>query len=338
MRLSCDTKADGETSRTVWRLQHDLSSVFDGSIPAAVLRMPTPSWLLAALFAACFMTVPASGQELDCRVQIDDSQLSGGDTDFSFLSNLEQKIQEYLSTRSWTDDQFLRHERISCSMQIVLLEAVSISEFRARLIVTTRRPIYGTSQSSIVARINDPEWRFEHTRGTSLQHDLERYGSLTSVLDFYAYLMLGYDYDTFSSLGGTEYFEQARAIADRAEGNGDPGWSSVGTTQNRVQLLSNLTDQRHEPLRRVYYEYHRKGLDRFVSETEAARQAVLGALETLRELNQQLSRSFALNLFFSTKYEELTALFAGSGMESKAHALLVKMDPSHSSEYSKLVE
>lgn len=300
--------------------------------------MPTPSWLLAVLFAACFVTGPAVAQELNCRVQIDDSQISGAESDFSFLDNLERKIQEYLNTRSWTDDQFLRHERISCSLQIVLLEAVSISEFRARLIVTIRRPIYETSQSSIVARINDPEWRFEHTRGTSLEHDLERYDPLTSVLDFYAYLILGYDYDTFSALGGTEHFEQAREVADRAEGSGDPGWSSVGTTQNRVQLLSDLTDQRHEPLRQVYYEYHRKGLDRFVGETETARQTVLGSLKTLQKLNRQLSRSFTLNLFFSAKYEELTALFSGSELESQAHDLLVQMDPSHSSEYSTLVD
>lgn len=305
---------------------------------SVVLRISTPSRLLAALFMACFVAVPAFGQELNCGVQIDDSQLNRAGSDLAFLDNLEQKIQEYLNDRSWTEEQFLRHERISCSMQIVLLEAISISEFRARLIVTTRRPIYGTSQSSIVARINDPEWRFEHTRGASLQHNLERYDPLTSVLDFYAYVILGYDYDTFSSLGGTEYFEQARTIADRAEGNGDPGWSSVGTTQNRVRLLSNLIDQRHEPLRQVYYEYHRKGLDRFVRETDAARQAVLEALNTLQELNERLSRSFALNLFFSAKYEELTALFSGSEMESQAHSLLVQMDPSHSSEYDALVE
>lgn len=285
----------------------------------------------------CFVATPASAQELDCRVQIDDSQI-GDQSELSFLDDLERKMQEYMNTRSWTDNQYLRHERISCSMQVILLESISISEFRARLVVTTRRPIYGTSQSSLVARINDPEWRFEHNRGASLQHDLDRYDPLTSVLDFYAFLILGYDYDTFSELGGTPHFEQARAVADQAEGNGDPGWSSVGTTQNRVQLLSNLLDQRHEPLRKVSYQYHRKGLDRFVEKTETARQSVLQTLKILQKLNRQLSRSFALNVFFQTKFEELTALFTGSDLESQAHGLLVQMDPSHSSKYDELVE
>ncbi|PSQ65472.1 MAG: DUF4835 domain-containing protein [Bacteroidetes bacterium QH_1_61_8] len=243
-----------------------------------------------------------------------------------------------MNTRSWTDDAFLPHERISCSMQVVLLESISLSEFRARLIVTTRRPIYGTSQSSVVARMNDPEWRFEYSRGTSLNHDLDRYDALTSVLDFYAYLILGYDYDTFSPLGGTPYFDQAQVVADQAEGSGDPGWSTVGTQQTRARLLSNLLAQRHEPLRRVYYKYHRRGLDRFVRETDAARQTVLEVLETLQTLSDRISRSYALGLFFATKNQELTAIFEGSDLESQARGRLVQMDPSHSSQYNRLAD
>lgn len=269
-------------------------------------------------------------------MQLDDSQLSG--SDFSFLEDLQRRAEEYLNTQAWTDDQFLPQERISCSVQIVILESISLSEFQARLIVTARRPIHGTSQSTVVMRVNDPEWQFEYSRGTSLNHDLNRYDPLTSVLDFYAYLMLGYDYDTFSALGGTEHFEQARRIADRAEGNGDPGWSTMAGQRNRNHLISDLLDSRHRPLRRAYYRYHLQGLDRFVSETEEARQNVFEVMESLQELNRDLSRSYALDLFFAAKYEELTALFLDSNLESQAHNLLVQVDPSHSSEYNELVQ
>lgn len=301
-----------------------------------MLRIPKTLCVVAALLGMVVGGRPAVGQELDCRVQIDRSQLSG--SDFSFLDDLQQQIQEYLNARSWTDDQFRSHERISCSLQIIMLRSISLSEFRSRLIVTSRRPVYGTSQSTVVVRISDSEWRFEYGRGSSLTFDLDRYNSLTSVLDFYAYLILGFDYDTFSPLGGTPYFEKARTVADQAEGVGDPGWSSVGTQQNRAQLISNLLSQRHTPLRQASYKYHRKGLDRFVSETEAARKTVIEVLRTLEKLNRQLSRSYALDLFFSTKYEELTALFSNSNVSSQAHGLLMNIDPSHSTEYSKLVE
>ena len=294
-------------------------------------------WGLAVL-GTLLLASPADGQELGCRVQIDDSQISGAESEFDFLDDLERQIREYMNQRSWTDDAFLPHERISCSMQIVLQESISLSEFRARLVVTTRRPIYGTSQSSVVARVNDPEWRFEYSRGSSLNHDLDRYDPLTSVLDFYAYLILGYDYDAFSPLGGTPFFDRAQTVADQAEGSGDPGWSSVGTQQTRVQLLSNLRAQRHEPLRRVYYKYHRKGLDRFVQETEAARKTLMEVLRTLRTLRDRLSQSYALNLFFATKNQELTAIFEESDLEGQAQGLLVQMDPSHSSQYNRLAE
>ncbi len=302
-----------------------------------MVRIPAAVWGLAVL-GTLLLASPADGQELRCRVQIDDSQISGAESEFDFLDDLERQIREYMNQRSWTDDAFLPHERISCSMQIVLQESISLSEFRARLVVTTRRPIYGTSQSSVVARVNDPEWRFEYSRGSSLNHDLDRYDPLTSVLDFYAYLILGYDYDTFSPLGGTPFFDRAQTVADQAKGSGDPGWSSVGTQQTRVQLLSNLRAQRHEPLRRVYYKYHRKGLDRFVQETEAARKTLMEVLRTLRTLRDRLSQSYALNLFFATKNQELTAIFEESDLEGQAQGLLVQMDPSHSSQYNRLAE
>lgn len=291
---------------------------------------------IVVLLVTAFVVSPSVGQELDCRVQVDRSQLSG--SQFSFLDDLEQSVQEYLSTRRWTDDEYRQHEQISCSMQIIITESVSLSEFKAQIIVTSRRPIYGTAQSTVVLRVNDSSWRFDYSRGKSLRFDLNRYGSLTSVLDFYAYLILGYDYDTFSELGGAPYFEKARTIANQAEDTGDPGWSSIGADQNRAKLISNLLNQRHQALRKVYYTYHRNALDQFVEETTTARNTALDVLEQLRSLNQKLSGSYALDLFFSTKYEELTALFLNSDLSSQAHGLLTQIDPSHSSEYGNLVE
>lgn len=304
-------------------------------MPSAVLFLRRIG-LLTVLLGLLIAPQPSLGQELSCQVQLDRSQLSG--SEFSFLDDLERRIEEYLNDESWTSDQFLRHERITCSLQIVILESVSLSEFRTRLIVTTRRPIHGTSQSTVVMRVNDPDWQFEYSRGTSLNHDLERYNDLTSVLDFYAYVMLGYDYDTFSELGGTPHFETARRIASQAEGNGDPGWSAVSSQRNRRQLINDLLAQRLEPLRRAYYRYHLEGLDRFVDEPQAAREVVLDVLETMRELSRTASNSYPLDLFFSTKYQELAAIFAEGDLQNRAYNLLTQIDPSHSSEYNKLVQ
>lgn len=297
--------------------------------------------LVRVLFVGVFLLagggVQASeGQELACRVQINRSQLSG--SQYSFLDDLERKIEEYMNDQNWTEDRFLPFERIACSMQVVILEAVSLTEFRSRLIVTTRRPIHGTSQSTVVVRINDSEWNFEYGRGTSLTYDLQQYNSLTSVLDFYAYLILGYDYDTFSKLGGTPHFETARRVADEAKASGDPGWSVVSNQRNRRQLINDLLAQRNRPLREAYYQYHLNGLDRFVEEPKVARKQVLGVIETLQSLSQNVSSSYPLDLFFSAKYQEITAIFSEGDLSDRVYNILTQVDPSHSTEYNKLVQ
>lgn len=301
-----------------------------------MLRLLRWSGAVVLLLGALVVPQPSPAQELACRVQLDRSQLSG--SDFDFLDELERQAREYINNRSWTNDQYLAHEQIACSMQIVIRESISLSEFRARVIVTSRRPIHGTSQSTVVVRINDSDWRFEYRRGASLNFDLDRYNSLTSVLDFYAYVILGYDYDTFSELGGTAHFEKARRVANRAKSSGDPGWSSTGGQQNRQQLIDDLLAQRTTPLRKAYYQYHLNGLDRFVENPETARSTIFDVVETTRELDRTLSNSYPLSLFFATKYQELTALFQEGEFQDQAYNLLTQIDPSHSSEYDRIIQ
>jgi len=300
-----------------------------------VLRLVLGTALLVGLGTVVLVS-PAQGQELACSVQLDRSQLSG--SDYGYLDELPRRIEEYMNARNWTDDEFQSVERIACSIQIIIEDAPSLSTFDAQLVVSSRRPIYETAQSTVVFRVNDGNWQFEYSRGTSLNFDVDQYNPLTSTLDYYAYVMLGYDYDTFSALGGTPYFEQARAIADRAKGTGDPGWSSVSSQQNRLQLINELLSQRHQPLRRAYYQYHLNGLDQFVNEPTQARENVLTALESLQEVNRSVSGSYALDLFFSAKYEELAAVFEGGEVRDQAYNLLTQVDPSHSSSYNSLVQ
>lgn len=277
---------------------------------------------------------PALGQEFDCRVSVDFSQLPG--TEYTFLSELERKIGEYVNQRSWTDDRFLQHERIECSIEVYFQEAVSVSEFRARLVIQTRRPIYNTTQSTTVVRFSDSNWQFDYTEGAPLTHTPDRYDPLTSVLDFYVYLMLGYDYDTFSEMGGTPYFEEAREIAEQARGLNESGWSNLSGERSRAELIDQLLDTRYEPLRRAYFTYHFGGLDHFISETEAARTTVMEVLRNLQRLYQETSRSYAFDQFLSAKSSELVAILRDSKHSSAAYDILTQIHSS--SDYDKLVE
>lgn len=291
---------------------------------------------LSCLLILFFTLSPGSlwAQEFDCQVDVDYRQLSG--SEYTFLGDLEEQVEDYMNERSWTDDRFLRHERIDCRMQIVIEEAPSLTDFRARLIIATRRPIYGTTQYSTVMQVNDGPWQFSYTQGSSLTQTPERYDPLTSVLDFYAYVMLGYDYDTFSELGGTPHFERARRIAQMARSSQAPGWEASGNDQGRGALISQLLDPRFRPLRTALFNYHFGGLDHFVQDAVSARATILEVLRDLQEMDTNVSRRHILDLFFASKSTELASIFQGSNQRTEAYALLTSMDSS--SEYDRLTQ
>lgn len=276
-----------------------------------------------------------AAQEFNCTVSLDYRNLSG--SDYGFLSELEDRIDEYINDRSWTEDRFLETERIECSISVVVEEAISLTSFRARLIITSRRPIYNTTQYSNVVRFNDANWQFNYAQGQPLVFDIERYDPLTSILDFYAYVLLGYDYDTFDELGGSEFFEVARRIGERAQSQSAAGWSQIGDDRGRMNLITQLLDPRFRALRTAYFDYHFGGLDHFVTESEAARQAVLSVVERLEELFDQVNRQYVIDLFFSTKSSEIASVFEGSPQRTAAYDLLRQVDPSNISEYERLV-
>ncbi len=278
----------------------------------------------------------AYAQEFNCTAGIDFSLLTGNE--YSFLNQLGERVEEYVNDRAWTEDTFEEKERIECQIQITVEEAISLTSFQARLVLAMRRPIYGTVQNTTVIQFNDSDWQFNYAQGSPLIFDLERYNPLTSVLDFYVHIMLGYDYDTFSDMGGTPYFERARRIAERAQAQNAPGWSQLGTEQGRQNLVTQLLDARYQKLRKAYFDYHFGGLDHFVTETETAREIVLGVLESLEQLREEVARSYVQDLFFSTKYQELTAIFTESPLRNEAFQVLSQVDPAHMTEYNKLMQ
>ena len=277
-------------------------------------------------------------QEFNCTVSVDRSQLQGDE--YSFLDELRDDVTRYFNNRAWTEDVFLDRERIDCSIQIVLNEAEGLSLFRGKIVVRASRPIYGTAQPTTLLLISDDAWNFTYTRGQSLVYDPERYDAFLSVLDFYAFTILGYDYDSFSSLGGTPYFEQARRIAERARSDaGAVGWGNeFGEERSRFDLVRELLDPAFLPLRRAHFTYHYDVLDHFLIEPEQSWEQATEVLRALNELFLQFNaRRYASDVFFTAKFNELAALFAEAPQRSEAYALLSEMDPAHLSSYDALV-
>jgi hypothetical protein len=281
---------------------------------------------------------PAAAQELRCTVTVNISALQG--TEFTYLTDLQEEITRYLNDRSWTDDVFLERERIDCSMAIQFTRSITLNTFEAQLTVSARRPIYGTPQPTQTFLVQDSRWGpFTVTQGQGLIYNPNRFDAFVSTLDFYANLILGYDYDSFSELGGQPYFERARAIAELARGVDAEGWFVVGDERTRGNLITQLLDPRFEPLRRASFTYHFAVLDRFTSQHEQAWEQAMGVLETLSVLYQEFNaRRYATDVFFSAKHTEIAELLADAPRRTEAYELLAEMDTPHLATYDKLVQ
>lgn len=293
---------------------------------------------LAVLAVLALGVVPVRAQELACQVSINRQSLSGNE--YVFLDELEDAIFRYLNTRAWTDDVVENRERIDCSVQITLTEAVSLSSFAGQIVVQASRPIYGTVQRSTSLLLRDEQWNFSYTRGQSLIYDPNRFDALTSVLDFYANLILGYDYDSFSELGGTEYFERARLVAELGRSNASAiGWGQDQTQErSRYTLVEQLLDPQFEPLRRALFTYHYEVLDHFVIQPQVAWAEALAMFAELNEMYQQFNRRrYATDVFFGARYQEFVALMEDSPQRNEAYAFLSEMDAAHLGTYDALV-
>ncbi len=288
--------------------------------------------LLPALSPAAF------GQEFRCTVDINTRALTG--SDFTHLNDLNQQIEAYLNDRSWTNDTYQREERIQCTITITFTGANTsgIDQFTARLTIGSQRPIYGTPTSTTVFQFQDQNWSFAYDRNQSLFYDPERYHPLASMLDFYANMMLGYDYDTFSELGGSPYFERARRVAEIANGAGAAGWNALSDDRNRGALIAQLMDPRMQAFRTAMYTYYLNGLDMFLLDLREARSNILDALDTIREVHEQMAINLPIELFFSAKKEELTAVFENSSVGSQAYGILLEVDPQNAGTYDRLVQ
>ena len=292
---------------------------------------------LACLILAAALAAAPSAQELNCRVSLNRSALSG--SEFTYLEELRTEVERYVNQRTWTEDVYGADERIDCRLQITITEATSQTSFLAQLVVQASRPIYGTAQSSPTILLSDDAWAFSYSRGQNLVSDLNRFDPLTSLLDFYALVILGYDYDSFTELGGTPHFERARRVAEVARAAGADGWGGdLSEDRSRFSLVQELLDPTFESLRRVHFAYHFGVLDQFVGQPQEAWERAMAAVGELHALFLQFNRRrYATDVFFATKHTEIAGLLREAPQRNQAYAFLSEMDAAHLSTYEVLV-
>lgn len=261
----------------------------------------------------------ASAQELNCKVSINADQIQT--TDRSVFKDMERAIANFMNTRKWTADTYKNYERINCGIFLTITKMPSIGSFGASAQITVARPVYNSNYESVLFNFADREWEFEYIESQPLEYNDNAYiNNLTSMLAYYAYIIIGMDYDSFSEKGGDPYFQKALMVVNNAQSSNRPGWQSIGSTRNRYNLIENINNPQMVELRKNTYRYHRLALDTFDKTPDDSRQIILGALKNVKNVWQIYPNSIFVITFFDSKANELVNVFSEGTLNVRREA------------------
>lgn len=279
--------------------------------------------LTTLMMSLCSVRIDA--QELRCDVEVNTSKIEG--TGKSVFESLEKAISEYLNNTKWTDSQFSPVEKIECRLFLTVNEYRD-GKIKGDLQVQLMRPVFNSVYTTTVLNYKDTKVEFDYEEGTPLiYNDKVWRDNLTGILDFYAYMFLALDFDSFSPDGGQKYYDKAASVVQAAQSGGGAGWRMFEDNRNRSALLGAFTDRNTCSLRDLIYKYHRKGLDQMSTSPDKGREEITESLTILGNIYDNSPMSIGLQLMRDAKLEELVGVYSRSPRDErqKIYELLHKI-------------
>jgi hypothetical protein len=280
-------------------------------------------------------------QELNCNVQITAQQIQGSNR--QVFETMQRDVYEFMNNSVWTNHVFSYAERIDCNILINLTDQLSADEFKGTIQVQLRRPAFNTTYNSTMLNFIDNNFQFKYVEFQPLEFDPGSHKSnLVSVLAYYAYIILGIDYDSFSPLGGTEFFQMAEKIVMNAQNAPEAGWKPYDGSRNRNRywLVKNILDKGYEGVRQFIYDYNINGLDKLESRTAEARTSMAESLRLMQDVYRKKPDPFMyfVQIVMDSKSEELINIFTEAFPEEKSRVvqILVEIDPANKAKYEKI--
>ncbi len=262
-------------------------------------------------------------------------------SDKAVFDDMQKNITEYMNNRKWTGDKFQNEERIKANMVILINERPEIERFKGTLQLRVVRPVFNSTYETVLLDIQDKNFVANYVPFQTLEFSEQSYiDNLTATLNFYAYIILGFDYDTYSLNGGAEFFNKAQNMVSLAQNSKEPGWNSFDDQKSRYWLSQNLISASFKQVHNVMYVYHRQGLDIMEKDMNKARQNILGTIKEMQKLNQQNPGSYIARIFCDAKDMELVGIFKKAFTHEKQQFLasMETLDPPGKNAYEKIME
>ncbi len=281
-------------------------------------------------------------QELNCQVSVEaDVKLELNSTELEIIKQMKQSVYDLMNNTQWTKDAFKTEERINCNIQIQIKTNPSSGTYTGFIQVQSTRPAFNSNYNTVLFNFQDEDMAIAFSRNTVLTYAQNQYrDNLSSILAFYAYFIIGMDYDSFSLKGGTSYFNEAQQIVSNAQSSGAPGWkASESGKRNRYWLIDNILQPVFDPLRECNYLYHRKGIDMLYENKVEAKKSLFAALNKLTPVVQTRPNTVNVINFLNAKTVELKNILSDSEVKEKTDFvnLLKKLDSGNSSKYQEIL-
>lgn len=295
------------------------------------------NWLAIICFFLGWQTLHA--QELQCEVSVLTPGIQIADP--AIFSTLETAMFEFINNRKWTDDSFEPDEKIQCTLILSITEELGNDRYRGNATIQSSRPVYNSDYQTLLFNFNDRDWEFQYVQFQPIEfQDNNFLNNLSALMAFYAYTVIGFDYDSFSDKGGNPYFLKAQNIVTLAQNTSEKGWKSFENLRNRFWLIENLLNPRFKNFRSAFYNYHLNGLDRMYENRDLATETITSTLQILNSINQQNPNSMIIQLFFNAKSEELLNIYTDVPKTQKANAinLLTRLDAANAEKYQNMMK
>jgi hypothetical protein len=279
----------------------------------------------------------AAAQDLNARVEVLSPKIAT--TNKRVFASLQTAMREFLNGRKWSADAIQASEKIDCSFLLTITAWDNGTSFSGELQIQSTRPVYNAAYNSPLLSVNDRDFDFTYTEGQTIDFNNQSFQSnLASVMAFYAYMIMAFDYDSFSKFGGTSYYANAQTVVINAQSSAYKGWKAFDNNTNRYWLSENTINKTYIPLREFLYTYHRLGLDAMVENAPNARKAIIGTLPVLTQLDRVRVGATLPTIFFSAKRSELVSIFLKADPQQRLQAMniLSQADPANGNLYQQL--
>ena len=309
------------------------------------MRPATIYTVMCLLLVWLISSMNLNAQELNCNVQVVTQQIQG--TNKQIFETLQRDLYEFMNNRKWTSHVYEYNERIECNILINITEQTSSDEFTGTMQVQSSRPAFNSTYNSVMLNFKDNNIRFRYVEFQPLEFiETGHLSNLTSIMAFYAYVILGLDYDSFSPEGGTEYFEKAERIVINAQNAPESGWKAYEGTgnRNRYWLIRNILDDKYSPVREFIYRYNRLGLDQMSSNRIEGRAEIAESLRLIQEVYREKPDPylFLLQVIFDAKSDEFLNIFkaneAPPDEKRRVHMILTEVDPANKNKYDAILQ